>query len=236
MGRIVEDPALRNRVHVYIDRADAGRRLAAMVREIPEMRDPIVCAIPSGGVPIGMEVARALQCPLNVAVVRKVHVPWNPESGFGAVAWDGRVIIDEDLANQLRLSERDIRREVEATRENVRERVEAFSGGRAVLNVEGKDTVIADDGLAAGYTMVAAIESIRRLSPARIIAAVPTGPPATVSEVADMVDVVVCPNIRAGPFFAVAEAYEHWHDLTEREVMQYLRQAREIGLAGAGAA
>ncbi|MDI6718344.1 MAG: phosphoribosyltransferase family protein [Methanomicrobiales archaeon] len=236
MGRIVEDPDLRNRVHVFVDRADAGRRLAAMVREIPEILNPVVCAIPSGGVPIGLEVARTLNCPLNVAVVRKVHVPWNPESGFGAVAWDGRVIIDEDLANQLRLNERDIRREVEATRANVQDRVRAFSGGRPVLNVEGRDAVITDDGLAAGYTMVAAIESIRSLSPARIIAAVPTGPPATVSEVAEKVDVVVCPNIRSGPFFAVAEAYEHWHDLTEGEVMQYLRQARAIGHAGAEAA
>ncbi|RPJ50360.1 MAG: phosphoribosyltransferase, partial [Methanobacteriota archaeon] len=140
-----------------------------------------------------------------------------------------------DLAASVRIGEREIEREAEETKENVRRRVELFARTQGALDVRGYDVVITDDGLAAGYTMFAAIEAIRKLAPNRIIVAVPTGPDTTVAEMADRVDIVVCPNVREGHFFAVANAYQRWRDLSEDEVMQLLRQAAEAGILTAEA-
>ncbi|HZD43858.1 MAG TPA: phosphoribosyltransferase, partial [Methanomicrobiales archaeon] len=151
VGKIVEDADLRDRTGVFADRMDAGRRLGGLMRSLTGLERAVVFAIPSGGVPIGMEVAQALSCQMRVAVVRKVHVPWNPEAGFGSVAWDGRVIIDEELAARLGIGKEEIQHEVESTRRNVQERMEKFGGDNPDLAIEGKDAVITDDGLAAGY-------------------------------------------------------------------------------------
>jgi predicted phosphoribosyltransferase len=236
MGKVIEEKGLRGRTGVFSDRTDAGWMVGAMVESLPGLGRPVVYAIPSGGVPIGIEVARILQCRMWVTVVRKIHIPWNQEAGFGAVAWDGTVTVDRDLAASLRIGEREIESEVEETKRNVQRRMELFARGQGALNVSGCDVVVTDDGLAAGYTMFAAIEAIRKLAPNRIIVAVPTGPETTVAEVADRVDVVVCPNIREGHFFAVADAYQRWHDLSEGEVMQLLRQAAEAGILTAESA
>jgi predicted phosphoribosyltransferase len=236
MGAIIEEKRLRDKTGVFSERTDAGWMLGAMVEGLPELNQPVVCAIPSGGVPIGIEVARIIQCRMWVAVVRKMHIPWNQEAGFGAVAWDGTVTVDRDLAASLRIGEREIEREIDETKENVRRRMELFARRQGPMDVRGCDVIITDDGLAAGYTMFAAIEAIRKLAPNRIIVAVPTGPESTVAEVADLVDVVVCPNIREGHFFAVANAYRRWYDLAENEVIQLLRQAAEAGMFPAEAA
>lgn len=235
MGTIIEERSLRDRTGVFSDRTDAGWMVGAMVGSLADLHDPVVCAIPSGGVPIGMEVARILGCRMWVAVVRKMHIPWNQEAGFGAVAWDGTAIVDRGLAANLRIGEREIEREVEETRENVRRRMELFARGQGDLDARGRDVVITDDGLAAGYTMTAAIEAIRKLVPNRIVVAVPTGPDTTVADVADSVDIVVCPNVREGHFFAVADAYQRWRDLSETEVTQLLQQAGEAGILAAEA-
>ncbi|HZD43644.1 MAG TPA: phosphoribosyltransferase family protein, partial [Methanomicrobiales archaeon] len=139
------------------------------------------------------------------------------------------------LAARLGIGKDEIQHEVESTRRNVQERMETFGGDNPDRAIEGKDAVITDDGLAAGYTMRAAIEAIQDLSPARIVVAVPTAPLSAVSRIARMVDLVVCLNIRSGPFFAVADAYVEWHDLTEDEVLQYLSGARDRGLMRAEA-
>jgi putative phosphoribosyl transferase len=230
MGKILEDARLRDRTGVFKDRIDAGEKLASLLIGVPEIRNPVVCVIPAGGVPIGVEVAMVLKCPISVTVVRKVRIPWNTEAGFGAVTWDGRVSIDRNLAAHLGISDEEVEKAVRETEENVKIRMEKFKGQLPVPQIAGASAILIDDGLASGYTMLATIESIRALGPETIVVAVPTAPATTANEVADRVDLLVCPNIRRSHFFAVASAYEQWHDLSDREVTGFLQRAASAGL------
>ena len=229
-GRIIEDRTMRDRLGVFEDRTDAGRRLAATLSQLEMSAEAVVCAIPAGGVPPGLEVARALAAPLRMAVVRKVQIPWNPEAGFGAVTWDGQVFLNRALMTGLDLSEAEVNAAVAKARKNVEERREKFSGGRAEPGLEGRTAILVDDGLATGYTMLAAVEAVRAGSPGEVIVAVPTGSLHAVDFIARKVDLVVCLNIRTGRTFAVAQAYERWHDITDQEVQELLIQARDMGL------
>jgi predicted phosphoribosyltransferase len=229
-SRIIEDKALRDRLGVFEDRTDAGRLLAATLSSMETIAEPVVCAIPAGGVPPGLEVARALKAPLRMAVVRKVQVPWNPEAGFGAVTWDGRVFLNRALLAGLNLSDAEVSAAITKAKKNVEERLEKFSGGRREPGLEGRVAILIDDGLATGYTMLAAVEAARGESPRKIVVAVPTGSLHAVDFIARKADLVVCLNIRTSPAFAVAQAYERWHDLTDGEVQELLIQARDMGL------
>jgi len=230
MGEIYEDSRLHNAALIFENRDDAGERLADFMKDTLEVPNPLVCAIPSGGVPVGLQIAGALDAGFMLGVVRKVRIPWNPEAGFGAVTWDGRVFLNEPLVRGLSLSREDIETAVRESREDIRKRQIKFGGKRPLPVMEGSTIILTDDGLASGYTMRAAIEAVRLENPGEIIAAVPTGSARAVFMIAGMVDCVVCLNIREGPSFAVADAYRHWHDLTDAEVLEYLDTARETGI------
>jgi predicted phosphoribosyltransferase len=219
MDEITDNPLLRERRFVFADRHDAGRQLGALVKTLPFVRNPLVLAIPAGGVPVGREVAVALGAPMSLAVVRKIRIPGTTESGFGAVTWDGQVLINQPLKEALGLSEADVDAAVAQTRENVNARVALFTGRMPVPVMAGKTIILTDDGLASGFTMLAAIQAIRRQNPARVIVAVPTASATSAELVARYADHVVCLNIRSGRTFAVAEAYREWYDLDDREVL-----------------
>ena len=222
MGDILTNPRYRERRFVFSDRRDAGRQLGEYICLHLESPSPVVVAIPAGGIPVGKEVALALGAPFELAVVRKIQIPGNTEAGFGAVTWDGAVLINEALRAALGLSEREVDAAVTLTRKNVRDRIERYTGGRSFPDLTGKTAILVDDGLASGFTMLAAIQSIRTYRPARIVVAVPTASAASAEHVAGEADQVICLNIRSGGRFAVAEAYEHWYDLDDREVMREL--------------
>jgi len=222
MGMVIDDPGLRDRRFVFADRRDAGKQLGRLIRTLPAIRDPVVLAIPAGGVPVGIEVARALGAPLALAVVRKIQVPGNTEAGFGAVTWDGRVIINDLLRNALGLTEEEVRDATEKTRKNVDERIATFTRGRPLPGLEKKTVIITDDGLASGFTMLAAIKSIREMHPGRIMVTVPTASATTADTISRHADELVCLNIRAGQRFAVAEAYTRWYDLSDDQVIAEL--------------
>ncbi|MDK2890455.1 MAG: putative phosphoribosyl transferase [Methanoculleus sp.] len=229
-ARIIEDRSLRDRLSVFESRTDAGRQLAATLSTLETIAEPVICAIPAGGVPLGLEVARALKAPLRMAVVRKVQIPWNPEAGFGAVTWNGRVFLNRSLMAGLDLSEAEVNAAIAKARKNVEERIEKFAGGREEPEVEGQDVILIDDGLATGYTMFAAIEAARAGSPRQIVVAVPTGSLPAVNFIARQADLVICLNVRTSRTFAVAQAYEQWHDVTDQEVQELLIQARDMRL------
>jgi putative phosphoribosyl transferase len=227
MGSILEDSLLHNRISVFHDRYDAGKRLAIFIKNRISPVDAIICTIPSGGVPIGVEVALALSFPLALLVVRKIQIPWNTEAGFGSMTWDGRIYLNRDLLARISLSEGEINSAVNSTKKSIQERLERYQKGHTALQVRGKTVIITDDGLASGYTMVAAVNSLRDHEPARIIVAVPTGSHSAVSLVAPHVDTLVCLNLRSSGSFAVADAYEHWHDLNDAEVENQLNRVPE---------
>ena len=222
MGTIVDNSRLRERTYVFSDRHDAGRQLGAFIQTLPALRDPVVLAIPAGGVPIGREVAHALGVPLSLAIVRKIRIPGTTESGFGAVTWDGQVLINDALRTALGLSAAEVDQAVEETRKNVHDRIALYTRGRDLPALAGKTVILTDDGLASGFTMLAAIQSVRTLRPAQIIVAVPTASAASAELVSRQADQLVCLNIRSGRRFAVAEAYKQWYDLEDSEVLDEL--------------
>lgn len=222
MEKIVEWPKFRNKHYVFKDRLQAGTFLATELEKHVKQNE-ILLALPAGGIPVGYAISKRLGVPLGVAVVRKIQVPWNTEAGFGAVAWDGSVVLNDVLLKELGLTSSQIEDCISRTRQIVSERVQKFAGDN--LPEIGKRTVVLiDDGLASGYTMMAAADSVRRRGPQRIVVAIPTGSDGAVQLLSSKVDLLICLNIRAGPVFAVADAYEEWYDLTDEEVIHYLQK------------
>ncbi len=224
---IIDEPLYRERTFVFKDRLHAGRLLAEKLRKYAFKENVILLAIPAGGVPVAYEVAKQIGSPMDVIIVRKVQIPWNPEAGFGALAWDGVVILNEFLVRQLGLTEDLIERSVANTRRIVQERLRRFREDKPMPDLKGKVAVLIDDGLASGFTMLAAVRSVRRGSPERVVVAVPTAPESAIELLAHEVEEIVCLNIRSGPIFAVADAYVDWYDLTDEEVIEFLQKAQK---------
>ncbi len=224
MTKIIEDKELRNRNYVFRDRFHAGELLAQKLKPyIEPAMNPIVLAIPSGGVPVGITIAKKLDIPMDLVIVRKIPIPDNPEAGFGSISWDGEVMINRKLVQQLQLNEAEIDSAVQKVKIELNRRMEKFRGKKPFPQLKGRTVVIVDDGLASGYTMLSAISSIRKYSPAAIMVAIPTASTGTLELVSTYVDDIFCLNIRDTMMFAVADAYQEWYDLGEEEVLEILK-------------
>jgi len=216
-----EISALRDRAPVFRDRAHAGEVLASML-EAYRGGSALVLAIPAGGVPVAAEIARRLGLALDVAVVSKILLPWTTEAGFGAVAFDGSVWINEEDVLGYHLSRADVQRSTDSARAKVERRLQRLRGKRPLPAFAARQLIVVDDGIAAGSTLRAAIAALRRLGAANIVVAVPTGHLRSVQLIAGLADAVYCANIRGARRYAVADAYEQWHDLDEDEVASIL--------------
>ena len=222
-NRLSELPELRGRTGVFAGRRQAGDVLAGMLADCP-VGGAIVLAIPAGGVPVGAAIARRLGLPLDVAVVSKITPRWNSEVGYGAVAFDGTVRLNESLLPQLGLTERQIREDVATTSQKVRRRVAALRGQRAMPDLTRRTTILVDDGLASGFTMQTAVEAVRKAGAQRIVIAVPTAHGQAVEPLLAAADAIYCANVRGGWSFAVADAYRRWRDVDEAEAAEILAQ------------
>ena len=210
---------------LFDNRYDAGRQLAAQLGEY-EGRSVVVLAIPNGGVPIGLEVALALEADLDLVISRKIPLPLNPEAGFGAVADDGTVILNEELVERFDLSPHQINYQINQVRVDIRQRTLLYRKDRPLTVVSDKTVMITDDGLASGFTMMAAVESVRRRRPKEIVVAVPAASAAALERVEGAADKVVTLVRGTMPRFAVADFYRYWHDLSDDEVIQCLKEWR----------
>jgi predicted phosphoribosyltransferase len=217
--------ALRDRSRVFRDRAHAGHVLGEML-SAHRGSDALVLAIPAGGLPVAGPLARLLELTLDVAVVSKITLPWNSEVGYGAVAFDGTVRLNERLLSGLELSDDEVRLGIEATSEKVRRRARALRGSDDPPEVGGREVLLVDDGLASGFTMLAAAESLREAGARNVVVAVPTGSPRALDGLGGVVETLYCANVRYGSSFAVADAYEDWSDVTEAQALDILRRAR----------
>ncbi len=223
MGKLLDDPSLRDRTRVFADRRAAGRRLAEMLQDFPGKRFRLF-AIPAGGVPVAVEIARALAAPLDLVIVRKIQLPWTTEAGFGALDPDGAALFNEPLISRLALSPREIEAQTAKTLASLREREARLRGGRPYPDLEAAPVILVDDGLASGYTMRAAVRFLKGKGAGELIVAVPTALDRTARTLLPEVDLLVCPNLRSGLTFAVAEAYETWYDVDEKEVQALLAE------------
>jgi putative phosphoribosyl transferase len=220
--KIFEILKLRNKIRVFRDRTHAGEILAGMLAAF-SMADAIIMAIPSGGLPVAVVNARKLNLPLEVAPVSKITLPWNTEAGYGAVAFDGTMRLNEDLLSLLRLTTTQIEEGQARTRQKVLRRMRNFRGDLPFPSLTKKTVILVDDGLASGFTMLVAIEAIRNSGARKVVVAVPTASMNSLLKIVDRVDGLYCPNIRQGFSFAVAEAYENWFDVPEEEALRIFR-------------
>jgi putative phosphoribosyl transferase len=222
MGNLIEDPKLRDRIHVFSDRASAGQELASLLPDY-QGQEVRLFAIPAGGVPVAAEIARRLKLPLDLVIVRKIQLPWTTEAGFGALGPGGVAIFNEELLRRMPLTPEEIEAQVQKTAAVMRQRESRLRGGQPYPLLHGVPALIVDDGLASGFTMQAAVKFLRAQEAGQIVVAVPTGSERTVRELLPLVDELYCLNIRGGWSFAVADAYKNWYDLTEEEVLDILK-------------
>ena len=212
--------------HLLIrDRAEAGRQLAEMLLGRCGA-DPIVLALPRGGVPVAAEIARVLKAPLDLLFVRKIGTPFEPELAYAAVV-DGvppQTVVNEDVAQYASVDAGYLERETRRELAEIARRREAYLAGRAPLDVQGRSVVLVDDGLATGTTARAALLALRRRQPARLTLAVPVAPADTVRDLAPLVDAVVCLAMPE-PFRAIGCHYDDFHQLSDDEVIAALRSA-----------
>jgi putative phosphoribosyl transferase len=220
--RIVDEPAYREKTYVFKDRNHAGQLLAEKLMEYSTQRNTVVLAVPSGGVPVGCTVSKLLGVPIEAVVVRKIQIPWNTEAGFGAMTWDGETVLNTELVDQLGLTEKVIQNSVRKCKEIIDERLKRFRGSKPLPDLGGKIVILVDDGLASGFTMLAAVRGIRKKKPGKIVVAIPTASLMAVELLLPEVDKLVCLNIRSGAVFAVADAYVNWYDLSDEEVVETL--------------
>jgi putative phosphoribosyl transferase len=210
----------------FRDRTEAGRLLAERLRAYAGRNDVLVLALPRGGVPVAYEVAKELGAPLDVFVVRKLGVPGHEELAMGAVASGGLIVLDEGLVRALGVPEAELRRVVERELRELERRDAAYRGRREPPDLQGKTVILVDDGLATGSTMRAAALAVRRLSPARVVVAVPVAAEETCDEFRDVVDEVVC-HLTPKPFQAVGLWYEDFSQTTDDEVRELLGPAAD---------
>jgi putative phosphoribosyl transferase len=210
---------------LFPDRSGAGRQLAARLAHYAGRDNVLVLALPRGGVPVGYEVARALEVPLDVFLVRKLGTPGHEELAMGAIASGGIRVLNNQVVRVLRPPEEVIARVEAEERRELERREREYRGDRPPLDVRGKTVILVDDGLATGSTMRAAVAAVRRLGPARVVVAVPVGAPETCEEFEGEADETVCAR-EPDPFFAVGAWYDDFSQTTDEEVRELLRRNR----------
>ena len=174
MASYHDDLSLRDRAPVFRDRRTAGRHLAGMLSRF-QGSGALVAAIPAGGVPVAAEISAQLELELDVIPVSKILLPWNTESGFGAVAFDGSVWVNEGAAMRHGLGKEAVQRATAQARSKVDRRVKLLRGDRPLPGLDGRTVLVVDDGIAAGSTMRVAVSALRSLRAERVIAVTPTG-------------------------------------------------------------
>lgn len=213
----------------FRDRRQAGRKLADELRTRQEqgaLPDPVVLALPRGGVSVAAEVARALGAPLDVLVVRKIGAPFQEELGVGAITGDDEPLFDEHTLDALGLSRGRLAPVVERERTELRRRQGLYRAGRPAPDLRGRTVIVVDDGLATGVTARAALRSVRRRAPRQVVLAVPVGSPEAVDLLRAEADDVIC-LYQPARLMAVGLWYEDFQQLSDADVLEALHSAAQ---------
>ncbi|MEU6998866.1 phosphoribosyltransferase family protein [Nonomuraea sp. NPDC046570] len=209
---------------IFTDRRDAGRRLARQVRRQVHDEDVVVVALPRGGVPVAFEVAQELGAPLDVIVVRKLGMPYQPEYGFGAIGEGGVRILNPRISRMGQLTPREIEAVEKAERAELRQRTRRFRGTRQPVELAGRTVLVVDDGVATGGTVRAACQVVRARGADRVILAVPVGPPDVIADLREAADEVICLHTPPS-LYGIGAWYHDFTQTTDAEVLALLDQA-----------
>ncbi len=218
----------------FLNRVDAGRRLAKKLDAYAGQDDVLVLGIPRGGVPVAFQVAAEFGAALDVFVVRKLGVPWHEELAFGAIASGGIRVLDAQIVESMGISEREIERIAAKERQELNRRERVYRGSHPPLNLGGRTIILVDDGIATGSSVLAAITALRGLMPARIVLAVPIAPASTCRRLQREVDDLVCLDMPE-TFHAIGEFYEDFSQVSDEEVTNLLQLNRDQRAHGAAA-
>jgi predicted phosphoribosyltransferase len=210
---------------LFANRAAGGRRLAKALKHYRVQDGVLVLALPRGGVPVGLVVARALRAPLDIFLVRKLGVPGHEELAMGAIASGGVRVLNHDVIDSLQIPAQTIEQVAAAEQRELQRREQAFRGDRRLPLIRGRSVILVDDGLATGATMRAAIEAVREHGPDRIVAAVPVAPPEVCAALARAADEAVCCETPE-PFLGVGRWYQEFPQLEDDDVRRLLARAR----------
>ncbi len=210
---------------IFRDRLQAGLEVSKRV-ELPE--NSVIFAIPRGGVPVGYAISKEKRIPLDIIVVRKLPIPWNPEAGFGAVTLDGTVYLNPEFKGYL--SSKTVEEIAKAVLQEVERRNSVYREGRGYRDLTGKVAVVVDDGFASDYTAIAAANFLKKLNPEKIYAVAPVCPVHTKELLENYYDGVYCLVESRELPFAVASFYEDFHDLTDEEVLTYIANLKRENL------
>ena len=209
---------------MYADRREAGRTLAQLVATLPNLKDAVVLGLPRGGVPVAFEVARALNLPLDILLVRKLGAPGQRELAMGAIASGGTTVLNEDILHALRVPAKVLDAVIEHELRNLERMENAYRAGRPPLAIEGRTVILVDDGLATGASMRAAARAARPRARAVMIA-VPVGAKSTCADLKSEANQVICAAL-PDPLDAVGRFYRNFDPTTDDEVRSLLAEAR----------
>lgn len=216
---------------MFKDRRDAGIQLAERLTHYKDKDNLLVLALPRGGVVPGFEVAKALNAPLDVLIVRKIGFPGQPEFAIGAVAETGAVSMNRSIVGRYNVSGDYIKEETARKKEEIARRVEMYRGGRSIENLEGRTIILVDDGVATGATMKAGIAALKKEKIGKLVIALPVAPPSTADELGDMADEVICLETPED-FAAVGGYYYDFTQVTDDEVVAMLNEASGFSSSG----
>ncbi len=206
---------------IFEDRHHAGKELVKALKPYNKAPNTLVLGLPRGGVVVAYEVADALKLPLDIICPRKVGAPYNSELALGAVTHTGEGFYNEELILELGVSQKYLQSEIENQKKISAQRMKLYRANRPPLNLEGLNVLLVDDGLATGATMKAAIISAKAQNAAKVIAAIPVGPPHTLDEISTMADEVVCLSAPTH-FYAVGQFYNNFVGTEDEEVLDLL--------------
>jgi putative phosphoribosyl transferase len=212
---------------LYMDRSDAGKRLAEKLRKYAVREDVIVLALPRGGVPVGYEVARQLQAPLDVFLVRKLGLPGHEELAMGAIASGGVRVLNEDVIHRLNVPGDVLEDVTQKEAAELERRAKAYRGNIPMVEVRDRTVILVDDGLATGASMKAAVSGLWAHNPDRLVVAVPVAAPDVCASFQKIVDEIICletPEM----FFGVGAWYEDFAQVSDDDVRRYLQRAQEF--------
>ncbi|MCW8820631.1 MAG: phosphoribosyltransferase [Sulfurovum sp.] len=205
---------------MFRDRKDAGQKLAETLQTYKK-EDPLVFAIPRGGVELGYEISKALDADFSLIICRKLPFPYNTESGFGAMAEDGSLYINELAAASV--SHKEIEQIIAEQSLEIKRRIQILREGRPLPSIKGRTVILVDDGIAMGSTMHTAVELCRKKGAKKIIIAIPVAGRQAIQKFSKMADEVIVLESPVN-FYAVAQVYENWYDVSDEEVLNFLKR------------